>query len=60
MPDWAIGVLFKGRNFARLMGGLWATLELSLASIALSIVLGLLLGVVMTLKNPITHALCRL
>ena len=56
MPDLAIGVLFKGRNFARLMGGLWVTLELSLASIALSIVLGLLLGVVMTLKNPITRA----
>ena len=60
MLDWAIGVLFKGRNFARLMDGLWVTLELSLASIALSIVLGLLLGVVMTLKNPITRALCRL
>lgn len=60
MPDWAISVLFKGRNFARLMGGLWVTLELSLASIALSIVLGLLLGVVMTLKNPITRTLCRL
>ena len=39
MLDWAIGGLFKGRNFARLMGGLWVTLELSLASIALSIVL---------------------
>ena len=60
MPDLAISVLFKGRNFARLMGGLWVTLELSLASIALSVALGLLLGVVMTLKNPVTRALCRL
>ena len=60
MPDLAISVLFKGRNFARLMGGLWVTLELSLASIVLSVVLGLLLGVVMTLKNPVTRALCRL
>ena len=53
-------VLFKGRNFVRLLEGLGVTLELSLASIVLSIILGMLLGVIMTFKNPITRVLCRL
>ncbi len=53
-------VLFKGRNFVRLLEGLGVTLELSLISIILSILLGLLLGVVMTLKNPVTRVICRL
>ena len=60
MQDLGISVLFKGRNPARLLGGLGITLKLSLLSIVLSIVLGLLLGAVMTLKNPVTRALCRL
>ena len=53
-------VLFKGRNFVRLLEGLGVTLELSLISIILSILLGLLLGVVMTLRNPVTRVICRL
>ena len=53
-------VLFKGRNFVRLLEGLGVTLELSLVSIVLSVILGLLLGVVMTMKNPITRFICRL
>ena len=60
MQDLGISVLFKGRNPARLLGGLGITLKLSLLSIVLSIVLGLLLGAVMTLKNPVPRALCRL
>ena len=60
MQDSGISVLFKGRNLVRLLGGLGITLKLSLLSIVLSIVLGLLLGAVMTLKNPVTRALCRL
>ena len=60
MPGSELSVLFKGRNFLRLLGGLGVTLELSAVSIALSIVLGLLLGAVMTLRNPVTRALSRL
>ena len=44
-----LAVLFKGNNLQRLLGGLGVTLELSLVSVALSIVLGLLAGVLMTL-----------
>ncbi len=55
-----LAVLFKGNNLQRLLGGLGVTLELSLASVALSIVLGLLAGVLMTLKNPVVRAAMRL
>ena len=55
-----LAVLFKGNNLQRLLGGLGVTLELSLASVALSIVLGLLAGVLMTLKNPVVRATMRL
>ncbi len=60
MQGLEISVLFKGRNLARLLGGLGVTLKLSLLSIVLSVALGMLLGAVMTLKNPITRALCRM
>ena len=55
-----LGVLFKGRNLARLLGGLWVTLRLSAVSILLSVALGLALGMVMTLRSPIIRALTRL
>lgn len=60
MPGSELAVLFKGRNFARLMGGLGVTLELSAVSIVLSVLLGLALGMVMTLKNPAVRLICRL
>lgn len=56
----ALGVLFKSRNLARLLGGLWVTLRLSAVSILLSVALGLALGMVMTLRSPIIRALTRL
>ena len=55
-----LAVLFKGNNFQRLMGGLGVTLRLSLISVALSIALGLIVGVLMTQKNPILRAIMRL
>ena len=60
MPDSGISVLFLGKNFLRLLEGLWVTLQLSLVSIALSIPLGILFGMFMTLKNPISKALSRI
>ena len=59
MPDLGFEVLFKGRNFVRLLGGLWAALEISLIAVAASIPLGILLGFVMTWKNPVTRVLTR-
>ena len=60
MPDLGFEVLFKGRNFVRLLGGLWAALEISLIAVAISIPLGILLGFVMTWKNPVTRVLTRI
>lgn len=51
MPDLGIDVLFKGTNFIRLLGGLWTALEISLISVGLSIPLGILLGILMTIPN---------
>lgn len=59
MPDSGISVLFLGKNFLRLLGGLWVTMRISLLSAALSIPLGVLFGMVMTLKNPAARALGR-
>lgn len=60
MQDLGISVLFRGRNLARLLGGLGVTLELSLISIALSIVLGILVGAAMTLRYKIVRIICRI
>lgn len=54
-----INVLFRGRNFVRLLGGLWVTVRISLVSVALSVVLGILFGMFMTLKNPVSRAISR-
>ena len=55
-----LAVLFKGNNLARLLGGLGVTLKLSLLSVALSVALGLIVGALMTLKNPVVRAFFRL
>ncbi len=55
----AFGVLFMGRNFARLMGGLWVTISIAAVSVALSLVLGFIVGIIMTSKNKIVRAVCK-
>lgn len=59
MQDLGINILLDGRNLVRLLEGLWVTVRIALLSVAISMVLGILLGMVMTLKNPITKALSR-
>lgn len=59
MPNLGIEVLFKGKNFARIMGGLWISVRISLISVAISIVLGLIVGMLMTSKNRILKAFFR-
>lgn len=59
MPDSGLSVLFLGKNFLRLLEGLWVTLRISLIAVALSVPLGLLFGMFMTLKNPISRAISR-
>ena len=59
MPDLGIEVLWKGQNMIRILGGLWVALRISLISVALSIPLGILLGVLMTARNFIIKAVLR-
>lgn len=59
MPDLGLEVLLKGRNMVRILGGLWVALKISLISVAISIPLGILLGALMTWKNPVVKAILR-
>jgi polar amino acid transport system permease protein len=60
MPDLGLEVLFKGKNMVRLLGGLWVALRISLISVVISIPLGILLGALMTWKNPVVKAILRI
>ncbi len=53
-------VLLKGTNFIRLLSGLWVALRISLISVAISIFLGMILGILMTLKAPVIQAVSRI
>lgn len=54
-----LDVLFKGKNFARLMGGFGVALKISLLAVAVSIPSGILLGVLMTWENKAVRFLLR-
>lgn len=54
-----LDVLFKGKNFARLMGGLGVALKISLLAVAVSIPSGILLGMLMTWENKVLRFLLR-
>ncbi len=60
MQDLGIKVLFEGRNFIRLLEGLWITIEISFVSVIISMVLGVLLGMIMTVRNPVIKVITRL
>ena len=59
MPDLGLEVLLKGNNLLRLLDGLWIAVEISLLSIAISIPLGILLGILMTRKNRLVRFLTK-
>ncbi len=59
MQSLGLEVLFKGKNFARLMGGMWAALQISLISIAISMALGLLLGFLVSRRNRFVRGAMR-
>ncbi|MDO4523274.1 MAG: amino acid ABC transporter permease [Eubacteriales bacterium] len=60
MPDLGLEVLLKGKNMIRLLGGLWVALRISLIAVAISIPLGILLGALMTWKNPVVKTILRI
>lgn len=59
MQDLEIRVLFMGNNFARLLQGLWVAMRISLISVGLSMVFGIILGVIMTSHNWLVKAITR-
>lgn len=60
MQDLGISVLFQGRNFIRLLEGLWVTIRISLIAVTISILLGIVLGMIMTSKNPFIKITTRI
>ncbi|MGN1113541.1 MAG: amino acid ABC transporter permease [Oscillospiraceae bacterium] len=54
-----IDILFTGDNFLRLLEGVWVTVKIALISIAISIVFGIIFGAIMTAKNKVVKAVCR-
>ncbi|MDR2142037.1 MAG: amino acid ABC transporter permease [Deltaproteobacteria bacterium] len=60
MLDSALSVLRMGRNLPRLMEGLGVTLEISLVSVALSILLGVPMGLLMASRRPLAPSFLRL
>ena len=60
MQDSGIQVLFQGTNFLRLLGGLWVSLKIAVISMGLSVVLGILMGMIMTSTNKIIRFICRI
>ena len=60
MKEWGISVLFEGRNFIRLLEGLWVTLEISLISVFISVILGIGMGILMSLNSRIMKLVCRI
>ena len=60
MPDLGLEVLLKGTNMLRLLGGLWVALRISLISVAISIPLGIVVGALMTSKNPVLKVFFRI
>lgn len=60
MKEWGISVLFEGRNFIRLLEGLWVTLEISLISVFISVILGVGMGILMSVNSRIMKLICRI
>ena len=60
MEALGLDVLLNGSNAVRLLAGLGTSLSVAVVSLALSVPLGLLLGVVMTSRNLAVRAVCRL
>lgn len=60
MRDLGIKILLEGRNFQRLLWGLWVTARIALVAAAFSVILGVLFGILMTRKNRPLRFLCQL
>lgn len=53
-------VLLKGNNLIRLFGGLMVALRISLISVAISILLGIVIGMLESYENKVINAIARI
>ena len=60
MVDLGLEVLLKGKNMQRLFMGLLVAVKISLISVAISIPLGILLGMLMRSKNKVIHVITQI
>lgn len=60
MAHSGIEILFQGKNFLRLMGGLWTSVWIAGVSLGFGLLLGTFLGVLRTLKNAVLRVVLRL
>lgn len=60
MQSLGINVLFQGTNLSRLFGGLWVTARIALISISISLILGVILGILMTSNNKLIRFILRI
>ncbi len=56
----AFNIIFKGRNFVRLLGGLGVTIRIAAVSVVFSIFLGFLFGILMTVKIKPVKIICKI
>jgi polar amino acid transport system permease protein len=59
LQDLGVKVIFEGRNFFRLLAGLWVTARIALIAVVLSVFFGVLFGILMTRKNKILQFFCQ-
>ena len=60
MPDLGLEVLWKGKNFVRLLGGLWIALRISLIAAGISVAVGIILGILASRKRSVTSVILRI
>lgn len=60
MQDLGIQVLFQGNNFLRLVEGLWVSLRIAVIAMLLSVILGIMVGMLMTSGRKSIRFLCRI
>ncbi len=60
MPDLGLEVLGKGKNFVRLLEGLWVALRISLVAAAVSICAGILLGIAASRNRSAASVVLRI
>lgn len=60
MQDLGIKVIVQGINFQRLLGGLLVTARIALIAVIISMLLGIVLGIIMTSKNRVIRVITRI